>query len=75
MPSNTNNSHKTNANLLSEQVKEILNDKGLSKVFNYQDYASFKNQVKDAYNKAQAIAEKFIYWNSDVKSDFSEYVF
>ena len=57
----TNNiSHKNNANLLSDQVKSILQERGLSAVFNYTDYKYFKQKVKNAFNRAQAIAELFI---------------
>lgn len=67
--------HKSNANKLSEQVKTILHEKGLSCIFNYSDYLHFKRQVKNAFNKAQAIAELFIEENLNTKSDFNEYIF
>jgi len=66
---------KNNAFKLSTQVKSILHEKGLSKVFNYSDYKYFKTQCKNAWNKAQAIAEKFIEENNPKNSDFDEYVF
>jgi hypothetical protein len=67
-------SHKSNNNI-STQVSEILSSKGLSKIFNYQDYRYFKNQVNSAFNVAQAIAEKFIEYYEGEDSDFNEYVF
>lgn len=66
---------KSNPFLLSEQVKSILHRKGLSKVFNYSDYDHFKRQVKNAFNKAQAIADLFIMENTETESDFNEYIF
>jgi len=66
---------KNNAFKLSTQVKSILHEKGLSKVFNYTDYEYFKKQCKNAWNKAQAIAELFIQDNQNTNSDFNDYVF
>ncbi|WP_298119374.1 hypothetical protein [Flavobacterium sp.] len=66
---------KNNAFKLSTQVKSILHEKGLSKVFNYSDYEYFKTQCKNAWNKAQAIAELFIQDNQNTNSDFNDYVF
>lgn len=67
---------KNNPFLLSEQVKEILRAKGFLKVFNYTDYNYFKECTKNAFNKAQAIAERFIEdYSSTNESDFNEYVF
>ena len=66
---------KSNAINLSEQVKNILHEKGLSAVFNMNDYLYFKKKVKNAFNKAQAIAELFIEENLNTKSDFNEYIF
>ena len=71
----TFNSHKHTSKNLSEQVKEILQEKGLSKVFTYTDFFYFKKNVSDRFRTAQAIAEKFIEFNSEIDSDFSEYVF
>ncbi|KAA2218251.1 hypothetical protein [Maribacter flavus] len=65
---------KTNPFLLSEQVKSILHKNGLSKIFNYSDYEIFKNRVKTAFNKAQAIADLFLEENTE-QSDFNEYIF
>lgn len=67
-------SHKNTPLKLSEQVKETLNEKGYSAIFNFQDYKYYKAQAKKAFNKAQEIAEKFIQENN-TKSDFDEYVF
>lgn len=69
------NSHKNNANLLSNQVKDILQSRGLSAIFNYSDYLYFKTKARTAFNKAQAIAEQFIDENTTTKSDFSQYQF
>lgn len=66
---------KSKAYKLSDQVKNILQEKGLSAVFNYNDYLYFKKQVKNAFNKAQAIAELFIEENINAKSDYNEYTF
>jgi hypothetical protein len=71
----THISHKNNVYKLSDQVKNILHEKGLSAVFNYNDYLYFKKQVKNAFNKAQAIAELFIQENINQNSDFNEYTF
>jgi hypothetical protein len=71
----THTSHKNNAYKLSDQVKNILHEKGLSAVFNYNDYLYFKKQVKNTFNKAQAIAELFIEENINQNSDFNEYTF
>lgn len=60
---------------LSDQVKQILHEKGLSKVFNYQDYTYFKNQVKSAFNKAVAIAELFIQDNEETTTDYHDYIY
>lgn len=76
MTQNNSNSHKNTSFKLSEQVKENLNAKGYSAIFNYQDYKYYKSQVKKAFNKAQAIAELFIQDNfSNNSSDFNEYIF
>lgn len=71
----THISHKNNAYKLSDQVKNILQEKGFSAVFNYNDFLYFKKQVKDAFNKAQAIAELFIEENINVNSDFNDYIY
>ena len=75
MNTQTNNSRKCNAFKLSEQVKKILHEKGLSFLFTYQDYKYFKSQVSDAFNKAQDIANLFIQYHEPTKTDFSEYEF
>lgn len=64
---------KSNALNLSTQVKTLLQQKGLSNAFNYTDYKYFKSQCKNAWNKAQAIAELFTQENTN--SDFNDYVF
>ena len=69
------NLHAKNTSLkLSEQVQNILTEKGFSFLFNWNDYNHFKRQAQNAWNKAQAIAELFITENN-TKSDFDEYVF
>ncbi len=69
------NSHKNTSFKLSDQVKETLNAKGYTAIFNYQDYKYYKAQVKKAFNKAQAIAELFIQDNTNTKSDYHGYIF
>jgi hypothetical protein len=68
-------SHKHTTIKLSEQVKNVLQEKGFSSLFNYSDYIFYKAQVKRAFNKAQAITELFIQDNSTSKSDFNGYIF
>lgn len=68
------NESKSTAFKLSEQVKNLLHQKGYSSNFNYPDYKHFKKQAKKAFNKAQAIAEMFIDDNRQ-NSDFNEYIF
>ena len=65
---------KSNAFKLSEQVKNLLQQKGYSSNFNYPDFKHFKRQAKKAFNKAQAIAEMFIDDNRQ-NSDFNGYIF
>lgn len=69
------NSTGTKIQKVSEKVLEILTEKGLSKIFNYEDYNYFKKECKNAQNRAEAIAEKFIFWNSHELSDFADYDF
>ncbi|MFB9055073.1 hypothetical protein ACFFVB_18475 [Formosa undariae] len=69
------NTNKCNPFLVSNQVKEILTQKGFSSLFNYSDYDYFKNQCKNAFNKAVAIAELFIQEATQEKNDFNEYIF
>lgn len=66
---------KNNTFKLSTQVQNILHEKGFSKAFNYSDYEYFKTQCKNAWNKAQAIAELFLQDNQNTNSDFNDYVF
>jgi hypothetical protein len=75
MNTQTNNSSKSNAFKLSEQVKNILHEKGLSYLFTYQDYKYFKNKVSNTFNKAQEIANLFIQYHEPNQNDFSDYVF
>lgn len=69
------NTRKYNPFKLSNQVKSILQNKGYSSIFNYSDYEIFKEQCKDAFNKALAIAEKFIEEATPQKNDFNNYLF
>jgi hypothetical protein len=69
------NSHKNTAFNLSEQVKATLHEKGYSFLFNYSDYKYFKENAKQAFNRAQAIAELFIQDNTTQKSDYNGYIF
>jgi len=66
---------KATAFRLSDQVFSILHQRGLSKVFNYQDYLYFKKQCNAAFDKAQAIAELFIQDNNLTNSDYNDYVY
>ncbi len=74
MTPSTINWNKINPFLPSEQVKEILKRKGLSKIFNYTDYNHFKKQVQESFNVIEAIAEMFIQENTN-QSDFNDYIF
>lgn len=60
---------------ISQQVMEILQERGFSKIFNYADYAYFKQQAKHAFNLPLDIAEKFIEYYEGTPSDYTEYVF
>lgn len=70
----TQYSRKSNTNLLSYQVRQELNQRGYSFLFNWGDYAYFRNKAKNAFNKAVAIAELFIQ-DSNADSDYHEYTF
>ena len=65
---------KNTSKKLSQQVKQILADKGYSFLFNWSDYTHFKTQCSKAFNKAQSIAELFIQ-ETEAKSDYNEYTF
>ncbi len=65
---------KNTTNPISYQVRQILNEKGYSFLFNWSDYSHFKSQVKNAFNKAQAIADLFIS-ETEAESDYNEYNF
>jgi hypothetical protein len=69
------NTRKANNNLLAQQVKSILHEKGLSKIFNEEDFNYFKRQANKAFNKAQAIADLFIDDNCFTVSDYHDYIF
>ena len=75
MTRNTNKSRKTTAFKPSEQVKAILQERGLSKIFNYEDYKYFRGQIKNAFNEALAIAELFIQYYDDTQSDYHDYIY
>lgn len=68
---NDNYNHKST---LSRQVRKILHEKGFSFLFNFQDYRRYKNQSRNAFNKAYSIADKFLS-NAEGKSDYSNYIF
>ena len=72
---NTIDKSKNTAFKLSAQVKNELQQKGFSKLFNFSDYLHFKKQCKHAFNKAVAIADLFIQENNTNNSDFNDYVF
>lgn len=74
MESNVNRD-KFNPFLLSNQVKSILQKKGYSSIFNFTDYTIFKRQCKKAFNKAVAIADKFIQEAEPTQNDFINYTF
>lgn len=74
MQTNKIQSRKSNTNLLSYQVRQELMARGYSFLFNWDDYAHFRSQAKDAFNKAVAIAELFIQ-DTNADSDFNEYIF
>lgn len=75
MQTRTHLNAKNNAFKLSTQVKNILHEKGVSFLFNYNDYKYFKAQISTAFNKAQVIAEMFIEYHEPTQNDFSDYVF
>ncbi|WP_197022167.1 hypothetical protein [Sediminibacter sp. Hel_I_10] len=60
MKNTATNNDKINPFTVSYQVKAILHKKGLSQAFNYADYEYFKIKCRNAFNKAQAIANLFI---------------
>lgn len=60
---------------LSCQVEKILQEKGLSKIFNHSDFTYFKAQVKYAFNQAQAIADLFIQENRNTRTDYHDYIY
>jgi len=66
---------KNTANTISSQVQTILQEKGLSKIFNHSDFEYFKKQVTYAFNKAQAIAELFIQENRNTRTDYHDYIY
>lgn len=75
MTTRQNNKSKFNPFLLSEQVKNILKSKGFTTLFNYSDYEFFKEQCKEAFNKALAIAEMFIADAEPQQNDLNDYLF
>jgi len=71
----TKNQGKTTTFKLSEQVENELFKRGYSFLFNINDFISYKNQVKNAFNKVQSITEMFIQDNQNSKSDYDAYIF
>lgn len=70
-----NNLHAENTKkYLSQEVREELNKQGYSFLFNWDDYYHFRSLCKDAFNRAHAIAQKFIE-DTNANSDFNEYIF
>ena len=63
----------TKVQKLSDLVYQILSEKGFSKLFNFEDYRYFKKQSENHPNRAEYIAEQFIFWNSHEESDFADY--
>lgn len=68
------NTDKSKSLKTSDQVKLILQEQGLSKVFTYREYHFFKRRAKRAFNKAQAVAQMFIE-EYQSESDLLEYEF
>ena len=54
---------------------KILREKGLSCVFNFNDYKLFKAQCAQAFNKAMEIAKKFEELAEPENNDFNDYIF
>ncbi len=65
----------TKVQKLSDKVYQILQERGLTKIFNWEDYRFFKKESQNKQNPAQWIAEQFIFWNSHELSDFADYEF
>lgn len=65
----------TKVQKLSDKVYQILQERGLTKIFNWEDYRFFKKESQNKQNPAQWIAEQFISWNSHELSDFADYEF
>ena len=75
MTTQQNNIRKIHPFLLSEQVKKILRYKGFTSIFNYSDYEYFKTECADAFNKALAIADRFILDAETTQNDLNDYIF
>jgi len=75
MTTRQNNTRKFNPFLLSEQVKNILKSKGFTSIFNYTDYEYFKEDCKEAFNKALAIAQRFMDDAEPTQNDLNDYIF
>ena len=60
---------------LSDKVYSILSEKGFSKLFNEIDFKYFRKQSKGKKDRADYIAEQFIFWNNNNLSDFADYEF
>lgn len=65
----------TKVQKLSDKVYQILQERGLTKIFNWEDYRFFKKESQNKQNPAQWIAEQFIFWNSHELSDYADYEF
>ena len=69
------NATATKLQNLSDKVYQILAARGFSKLFNYEDYRYFKMQSENKHDRAEYIAEQFIFWNTHEESDFADYEF
>lgn len=76
MTTQANNSNKNTSFKISDQVKRILHNRGLSKFFNFTEYELFKERAKaqNSFNIVQAIADLFIEEHQH-ESDLNEYLF
>ncbi len=76
MKTQANNKSKNTSFKISDQVKRILQNRGLSKFFNFRDYELYKERAKakQPFNLAQAIADFFTEEHQH-ESDLNEYIF
>lgn len=76
MTTQANSNTKNTSFKISDQVKKILHNRGLSKFFNFPDYSLYKEQAKqkNSFNIAYAIADLFTEEHQH-ESDLTEYLF